>query len=104
MTNPQNGHQLTYATIASIVKYPTDSSNGINKKTGLIGTKKSGFFDAEIETYRKVATELDITVLDDETNTFARHPFVFLMEFADDICYKIIDLENTHRLRILTCQ
>ena len=104
LTNPQNGHQLTYATIASIVKYPTDSSNGFNKKSGFIGTKKSGFFDSEIETYRKVATELDITVLDDETNTFARHPFVFLMEAADDICYRIIDLEDAHRLRILTVQ
>jgi dGTPase len=104
LTNPQNGHQLTYATIASIVKYPTDSSNGFNKKTGLIGTKKSGFFDSEIDTYRKVATELDITVLDDETNTFARHPFVYLMEAADDICYRIIDLEDAHRLRILTVQ
>lgn len=104
LTNPQNGHQLTYATIASIVKYPTDSSNGFNKKTGLVGTKKSGFFDSEIETYRKVASELDIIVLDDETNTFARHPFVFLMEAADDICYRIIDLEDAHRLRILTVQ
>ena len=104
LTNPQNGHQLTYATIASIVKYPTDSSHGFNKKSGFIGTKKFGFFDSEIETYRKVATELDITVLDDETNTFARHPFVFLMEAADDICYRIIDLEDAHRLRILTVQ
>jgi dGTPase len=104
LTNPQNGHQLTYTTIASIVKYPTDSSNGFNKKTGLIGTKKSGFFDSEIETYRKVATELNISVLDDETNTFARHPFVYLMEAADDICYRIIDLEDAHRLRILTVQ
>jgi dGTPase len=104
LTNPQNGHQLTYATIASIVKYPTDSSNGFNKKTGLISTKKSGFFDSEIETYRKVATELNISVLDDETNTFARHPFVYLMEAADDICYRIIDLEDAHRLRILTVQ
>ncbi len=104
LSNPQNGHQLTYATIASIVKYPTDSNNGFNKKTGLISTKKSGFFDSEIETYRKVATELDITVLNDETNTFARHPFVYLMEAADDICYRIIDLEDAHRLRILTVQ
>jgi dGTPase len=104
LTNPQNGHQLTYATIASIVKYPTDSSNGFNKKTGLIGTKKSGFFDSEIDTYRKIATELEISVLDDETNTFARHPFVYLMEAADDICYRIIDLEDAHRLRILTVQ
>jgi dGTPase len=95
---------LTYTAIATIVKYPTDSTNGFNKKTGFIGTKKSGFFDSEIEVYRKVANELNIKVLDVERNTFARHPFVFLMEAADDICYRIIDLEDAHRLRILTVQ
>jgi dGTPase len=104
LTNPENNHQLTYTTIASIVKYPTDSSNGFNKKTGLIGTKKSGFFDSEIETYQKVANELKITALNDEMNTYARHPFVYLMEAADDICYRIIDLEDAHRLRILTVE
>ncbi|MCU0468979.1 MAG: deoxyguanosinetriphosphate triphosphohydrolase [Arcicella sp.] len=104
LTNDQNGHQLTYTAIASIVKYPTDSSNGFDKGTGLIGTKKSGFFDSEIETYRKVADELQIKVIDEERNTYARHPFVFLMEAADDICYRIIDLEDAHRLRILTVQ
>jgi dGTPase len=104
LTNEQNGHKLTYATIATIVKYPTDSTNGFNKTTGFIGTKKSGFFDSEIETYQKVADELGIKVLDNARNTFARHPFVFLMEAADDICYRIIDLEDAHRLRILTVQ
>ena len=104
LTNADNGHKLTYTSIASIVKYPTDSINGFNKETGLIGTKKSGFFDSEIEIYRQVADELNIRVLDDERNTYARHPFVFLMEAADDICYRIIDLEDAHRLRILTAQ
>ena len=104
LTNDQNGHKLTYTAISTIVKYPTDSTNGFNKKTGLIGTKKSGFFDSEIDVYRKVADELNIKVLNDELNTFARHPFVFLMEAADDICYRIIDLEDAHRLRILTVQ
>ena len=104
LTNDKNGHKLTYTSIASIVKYPTDSTNGFNKKTDLIGTKKSGFFDSEIEVYRKVAKELGIKVLDNDRNTFARHPFVFLMEAADDICYRIIDLEDAHRLRILTFQ
>jgi dGTPase len=68
----------------------------------LINTKKTGFFDSEIEVYRKITNELNIQVLDDERNTFTRHPFVFLMEAADDICCRIIDLEDAHRLRILT--
>lgn len=104
LTNEKNGHKLTYTAIASIVKYPTDSTNGFDKKRGLISTKKSGFFDSEKETYFKVAEELNIKGIDEETCTYARHPFVFLMEAADDICYRIIDLEDAHRLRILTTQ
>jgi dGTPase len=33
---------------------------------------------------------------------FARHPFVYLVEAADDICYRIIDFEDAHRLNILS--
>ena len=101
LTNPINSHQLTYTTLASIVKYPTDSSHGFDKKTGWVATKKSGFFDSEIATYKKIAQELDITDIDTSQNIYARHPFVFLMEAADDICYRVIDLEDAHRLRIL---
>ena len=35
-------------------------------------------------------------------NIFARHPFVFLVEAADDICYRIIDFEDAHRLNIIS--
>jgi dGTPase len=37
-------------------------------------------------------------------NVFARHPFVYLTEAADDICYRVIDLEDAHRLYIITLQ
>jgi dGTPase len=33
---------------------------------------------------------------------YKRHPLVYLVEAADDICYNIIDLEDAHRLRILS--
>jgi dGTPase len=33
---------------------------------------------------------------------YKRHPFVYLVEAADDICYRIIDMEDAHRLGILT--
>src|SRR5690606_34525532 len=33
---------------------------------------------------------------------YKRHPLVYLVEAADDICYNIIDLEDAHRLGILT--
>lgn len=97
-----NGLSLTYTTLASIIKYPSDSTSGFNKKTGLVSTKKSGFFDSELTYYQRIATELDIHKLDSEKNIYARHPFVFLVEAADDICYRIIDIEDAHRLGILS--
>ncbi|MDZ7934713.1 MAG: deoxyguanosinetriphosphate triphosphohydrolase [Emticicia sp.] len=99
----QNNLNLTYATLASIIKYPADSTNGFKKKS-FISAKKSGFFDSETEFYQRIATELNINALNEEKTVFARHPFVFLVEAADDICYRIIDLEDAHRLNIISIQ
>ena len=87
------GYAMTYSTLASIVKYPYSSL--------LAGRKgKFGFFDSEREIYLRVAGELGIPRLPD--GKFARHPLVWLMEAADDICYQIMDIEDAHRLRILS--
>jgi len=94
------GFRLTYATLASIVKYPSDSLNGFDKKQ--LVTKKSGFFDSEIDTYKAIASELGIPQPDAGKNVFARHPFVYLVEAADDICYRVIDFEDAHRLNIIS--
>jgi dGTPase len=94
------GFRLTYATLASIVKYPSDSLNGFDK--GRLITKKSGFFDSEIPVYRLVADELGIPCPEPGKDVFLRHPFVYLVEAADDICYRIIDFEDAHRLNIIS--
>jgi dGTPase len=94
------GFRLTYATLASIVKYPADSLNGFDKRQ--LNTKKSGFFDSEIGTYKSIAAALGIPQPDPAKNIFARHPFVYLVEAADDICYRIIDFEDAHRLNIIS--
>ncbi len=99
------GYRLTYATLASIVKYPCSSSEGFSfRETGLIATKKSGFFDSEMATYRHIATELGITQDENRQHVYVRHPYVYLTEAADDVCYRVIDLEDAHRLRIVTLQ
>ena len=36
-----------------------------------------------------------------EPLVFKRHPFVYLVEAADDICYSIVDMEDAQRLGIL---
>lgn len=89
----KGGFAMTYSTLASIVKYPWTSLSAGKKG-------KFGFFASEEENYRKVAAELGIPEL--APGVFARHPFVYLMEAADDICYQIMDIEDAHRLRILS--
>ncbi len=96
------GYRLTYTTLASLVKYPCASFEGFNKKSGLIATKKSGFFDSELNIYRHIAMALHIPPKKDFEHVFARHPFVYLTEAADDICYRVIDLEDAHRLHLIT--
>jgi dGTPase len=96
----KGGFRLTYATLASIVKYPCDSLNGFDKSR--LATKKSGFFDSEVDTYRTIATALGIPPVGEGKNVFARHPFVYLVEAADDICYRVIDFEDAHRLNIIS--
>lgn len=99
---PQDGgYRLTFTSLASIVKYPCTSQKGFHKGKG-IHAKKSGFFDSEITTYRTIAKALNIP--EREENVFARHPFVYLVEAADDICYRVIDLEDAHRLGIITLE
>lgn len=95
----QGGYRLTYTTLASIIKYPCSSDNGFKKFPGIAG-KKSGFFDSERETYKNIASELGILQLQEDV--YVRHPFVYLVEAADDICYRVIDLEDAHRLGIIS--
>ena len=95
----EGGFVMTYSTLASIVKYPFASS-----EAG--GHGKFGFFAPEEDSYRKIADELGIARLsaDGEPLRYARHPLVYLMEAADDICYEIMDIEDAHKLKLLTYQ
>lgn len=98
-------YNLTYTTLASIVKYPCGSGEGFSHKTtGLIATKKSGFFDSELKEYTTIANTLGIPKTGGYNSVYERHPFVYLTEAADDICYRIIDMEDAHRLGIVSIE
>jgi dGTPase len=51
-----------------------------------------------------LAQELGIPQLEtiDGEVRYARHPLVYLVEAADDICYEIMDIEDAHKLRLLS--
>lgn len=91
---------LTYSTLAAIVKYPCEAIVGGDKKN--IYTKKYGFFQSEKEAFEKIAAELGLAQAQERPMIYKRHPLVYLVEAADDICYTIIDLEDAHRLKILS--
>ena len=93
------GYAMTYSTLAALVKYPCES---INRNKANVYQKKFGFFQPEKEVYTQIADELGIIKFSDSPISYYRHPLVFLVEAADDICYNIIDLEDAHRLKILT--
>ena len=93
------GFAMTYSMLASIVKYPFSSSCANTKP-------KFGFFCAEQEEYQKIADELGLICLEKEGDRvrYARHPLVYLVEAADDICYQIMDIEDAHKLKLLTTE
>lgn len=94
----EGGFVMTYSTLASIVKYPYASSQASKKG-------KFGFFQSEEADYHKIAQELGIKkIRGAEGERYARYPLVYLVEAADDICYQIMDIEDAHKLKILTTE
>ena len=93
----KGGFVMTYSTLASIVKYPFSSQLAGNKS-------KFGFFITEENDYIQIANELGIKRLSEENapTQYARHPLVYLVEAADDICYQMMDIEDAHKLKLLT--
>lgn len=91
------GFVMTYSMLASIVKYPVSSSSPSCKG-------KFGFFSSETGIYETIAHELGIRKFSTkgEPLFYARHPLVYLVEAADDICYEIMDIEDAFKLKILS--
>lgn len=92
------GFVMTYSTLAAIVKYPYSSS--------LCGEKhKFGFFESEQADFRKIADELGMPCREEAGGLRSvRHPLVYLVEAADDICYEIMDIEDAFKLRLLSAE
>ena len=81
--NDEFGLNLTVATLAALMKYPSFHDS---KDHG--GFKKFGIFESE----RSIASEVwKETGLEEGL----RHPFAYIMEACDDIAYSVIDAEDT---------
>jgi dGTPase len=87
----QQGMSPTHAVVGALLKYPWPSSFNAGKD-------KFSYFQTEAEDVQAIAARLGLI---DRDGRFARHPLAFLMEAADDICYRIIDMEDATELGIL---
>ena len=89
----KGGLRLTYATLASTIKYPWGSTHRIAQKKG-----KFNIFQAEKIIFENIADSVGL--IKKSSGVYSRHPLSYLMEAADDICYKIIDIEDALELSL----
>ena len=95
------GFRLTATTLASIAKYPCESI-AMDKSKNKIHLKKYGFFQTEKEVFKELGQLTHLVKESDDPLVYKRHPFVYLVEAADDICYNIMDLEDAQKLDIIS--
>lgn len=84
---------FTYCSLGCMVKYPWSSSDALAKQTG-----KYNFFSSEVSIAREVFAEMGLVA----NGKIMRHPMSFLSEAADDICYRIIDIEDAVEINELS--
>lgn len=101
MYRNDGGMRLSKAVLGAFMKYPLSAAGraGLSamgyKEDGYFGKKKFGIFNSELPLFEEVAGTLGLPKVDVGPNRWwRRHPLVFVVEAADDICYNIVDLED----------
>ncbi len=89
------GFRLTFPVLASLVKYPCSAHEALGRSSG-----KFNYYTAEQKIFTEVFSVLGLM----HDGRARRHPLSYLLEAADDICYRIIDMEDARELRIITYQ
>jgi dGTPase len=100
LQSPDNpgGMQLTCATLGAFTKYPCASWLPAEPPSG-IAFNKFGFYQDDTDLFAEVAGQLGLEPV--LPGAWSRHPLAYLVEAADDICYRIIDVEDAFRLQQL---
>ena len=63
-----------------------------------VSVKKQGFTFEDRDLFEEVARKVGLIRRDDRYCVWCRHPLAFLVEAADDISYRVIDIEDGFRL------
>jgi dGTPase len=109
--NDKFGINLTYGTLAAMLKYPQSSSFVASKKSEIQKNKelnnknpdlcpnddliwsKHGFFYSEQNIIKDIWTETGLS-------EGVRHPLTYIMEACDDIAYSVLDAEDIVKKRL----
>lgn len=99
MYRNDGGMRLSKATLGAFMKYPVTAKTRLaalaTGATGYVGLKKFGVFSGETALFDDVATSLGLPAEQvGNEQWWRRHPLVFVVEAADDICYNIVDIED----------
>ena len=104
--NIRGGLRLTHATLGAFTKYPKESESPqkiVDKHVKSKLYNKFGFFQSEKEQFKEVASETGLIKKEiKDLDWWSRHPLTYLVEASDDICYRIMDLEDGFRLGLLS--
>ncbi len=84
LINDEYGLNLTYATLAALMKYPT-ASDKIDKNH--VAKKKHGYFHSEKGIVEEIWKKTGLS-------EGVRHPLTYVMEACDDIAYAVVDAED----------
>lgn len=98
------GLRLTYSTLGAFCKYPRAAILGDIDVSKFIGSKKCGIYHSEKALWLDIVDELGLIRKQEGIDLWARHPFAFLVEAADDICYSIADLEDAVMLDVISLE
>ncbi len=89
------GMRLSYATLGAFAKYPCTAAAKAANGQDYVGLKKFGVFHGEQALFAEVADALGLPQEGKGSNRWwRRHPLAFLVEASDDICYRILDIED----------
>ena len=95
MARRDGGMRLSYATLGAFMKYPCTAEARQLSEGGYVGLKKFGVFGTEVSHFAEVAEAVGLRAEGSGAARYwRRHPLAFLVEAADDICYRILDLED----------
>ncbi|MEI6350699.1 MAG: deoxyguanosinetriphosphate triphosphohydrolase [Verrucomicrobiota bacterium] len=104
MPDNQGGLQLTCATLAAFAKYPLES--GLREPGDKrASTKKFSYFHSEAPLFDEAAEQTGLISRSrpgSGNSAWCRHPLAFIVEAADDICYRLVDFEDGVRLKLIS--